>query len=282
MEGTIPYNRSTNRKSTSFWNNIKNPPLLGEISVAMLISPTLAKKRENAMHHQRLTTTFFYYFMLIFMLALAACSTTGQQGAISSSTVTPLSTDGTPKGPGSAALTATALATPVASHCQVPALTSSANTQGWQTYTDPHYSFHFAFPATWKVGVVPASSADGSYTYYTVVVLPPTGHTPNEQSAITEPEHIELTIVLTGAVARFSNESSWTPETALTTLNTIPVKLSYRFSPECGEFDRGTDPVTFGSHPYFFYMSSRVQATIASDSQTFLAMLRSFSYTGVA
>lgn len=114
------------------------------------------------------------------------------------------------------------------------------------------------------------------------MVLPSSGHTPiDEHSAITEPEYIQLTIILTGPAERFSNESSWIPETTHLLLSHVSTKLSYRFSPECSEFNRATDPVTFGQYPYFFYLESRDHADKVKDSQTFLSIAKSFSYTAV-
>ncbi|MEO7021447.1 MAG: hypothetical protein ABI234_14930 [Ktedonobacteraceae bacterium] len=238
------------------------------------------------MPRQKLIVTLFRYLLLMCVLALAACSASAnsQQGVAPTRTSTPFLGNLTPKGPGSAGLTATARATPIPVHCQVPPLTS-ANTQGWQTYTDPHYPFHFSFPIGWQVGATSDSSADSSFTYYEVFVLPPTGHTPiNEYSTITEPESIRLAIVLTQPAIhpddRFSSGSTWTPETTPILLSHVPTKLSYRFSPECGEFNRGTDPVTFGQHPYSFYLEARDQADKGKGSQIFRSIVESFSYTG--
>jgi len=233
------------------------------------------------MNYQKLATNIFRCLAPLCILFLAACNAIGgHQGTTPTSTSTPFLGDLTPKGPGSAALTATALSTPVVVICHVPSATS-ADMQGWQIYTDTHYPFHFSFPGGWKIGQTYFTSADGSSSYYEVMVLPSTGHTPvTEFSAITEPEYIQLSIVLTGQADQFSQESSWVPETTPVVLSHVSTKRSHRFSPDCGELNYATDPVTFGNHPYFFYQESRDQADKAKDTQFFLEMVKSFSYTG--
>jgi hypothetical protein len=118
------------------------------------------------MHSQRLMKAFVRYFILFSVFALAARNANiSQQGAAPASSAAPFLGNGSPKGPGSAALTATALATPVPIICQLPAVTAP-DTQGWQTYTDHQYPFHFSFPSDWKVGQTMVSSADGSDSSY--------------------------------------------------------------------------------------------------------------------
>ena len=234
------------------------------------------------MRYQKSIRCFFMSFALFMTLILTACSTPLiQQGATPTRTPNTYGGDGIQKGPGSAALTATTLATPSPVTCQLPPLTTPANTQGWKMYSDQQFPFHFLYPADWKVGQTPGTSADGSSSWYQVMILPPTGVTPIvEESAMTEPEYIELTIHLTGPIAPFSNEATWTPENAPFPLNHIFTKLSYRFSPDCSEFNRATDPITFGQHAYSFYQTSRGQADKIKDSEIFLSIIQSFVYTG--
>ncbi len=226
--------------------------------------------------------TLFLCTALLFILSLVACDAPGSPqgvGATGASTFVP--GDGTPKGPGSAGLTATALATPTSVNCQLPPLTSPANTQGWKIYSDKRFPFRFSFPPDWTVGQTLITDANGTASSYEVMVLPPTGHTPiNEHSNITEPEYIQLTVILTGPGESFSNESTWIAELAPISLGHTSTKLSYRISPDCGEFNRATDPVVFGQHQYFFYEESRDRADKIKDSQIFLSILQSFVYTG--
>jgi len=226
--------------------------------------------------------TLLICIALFLILSLAACDGPGSPqgvGATGNSTFVP--GDGTPKGPGSAELTATALATPTSVQCQLPPLTSPANTQGWKIYVDKRFPFRFSFPPEWTVGQIPIADANSTASDYEVMVLPPTGHTPiNEHSNITEPEYIQLTVILTGPGESFSNESTWIAEPAPISLSRTPTKLSYRISPDCGEFNRATDPVVFGQQKYFFYEESRDRADKIKDSQIFLSILQSFVYTG--
>lgn len=233
------------------------------------------------MQYHKPVKLFFRCLALLFMLALAACDAgIGQQGATPVSSSTPYLGNGSPKGPGSVALTATARATPVVVNCQLPTA-MVPGTQGWHTYTDATYPFHFAFPPGWKVGQTVITSADGSYSSYEVMILPPTGHSPvTEYSGMVEPEYVSVSIVLTGPANAFSSEPPWIPETTPILLSHVSTKLSYRFSPECGELNLATDPVTFGQHPYFFYLESRDQADKTKDSQIFLGIVQSFTYTG--
>lgn len=232
------------------------------------------------MRYQKSIRYLFISFTLFMVLTLTACNMPlAQQRA----TPTPntYGGDGIQKGPGSAALTATALATPMPVVCQTPPLTTPANTPGWQTYTDGKYPFHFSFPPDWKVGQIIINPAGNPSSYYEVLVLPPTSRIPiNDHSDTAEPESVRLTIVLTGPVDSFSNDSTWTPETTPFLLSRTRTKLSHRFSPDCGEFNRGTDPVEFGHLPYFFYLESRGQADKIKDSEIFLSIIQSFVYTG--
>lgn len=233
------------------------------------------------MHYQKLVAAFFSCLALLVILTLVACDAgIGQQGATPASSSTPYLGDGSPKGPGSVALTATARATPTVVNCQLPTATAP-DTQGWHTYTDSNYPFHLSYPPGWKVGQTVITDAGGSYASYEVVILPPTGHTPvTEYSEVVESEYVSVSIVLKGPAGAFSSEPSWVPETAPTLLSHVSTKLSYRFSPECGELDLATDPVTFGQHPYFFFLGSRDQADKTKDSHIFLGIVQSFTYTG--
>ena len=219
---------------------------------------------------------------LLFILSLAACDAPGSPQGVGATGASPfVPGDGTPKGPGSAGLTATALATPTSVNCQLPPLASPANTQGRKIYVDKRFPFRFAIPPEWTIGQTLITDANSTASDYEVMVLPPTGHTPiNAHSNITEPEYIQLTVILTGPGESFSNESTWISEPAPISLSHASTKLSYRISPDCGEFNRATDPVAFGQHRYFFYEESRDRADKSKDSQIFLSMLQSFVYTG--
>lgn len=233
------------------------------------------------MNYQKMTRLFFSSLALLFILALTACNAPfTQQGATPTSTPNTYGGDGVQKGPGSVALTATARATPVAVVCQLPPLTL-ANTGGWQTYTDKEFPFHISLPIGWKVGQTTFTEGNTANASYEIMVLPPTGYIPIvPESVMTEPEYISLTITLTGPSASFSNQATWTPEAAPILVNHVATKLYHRFSPDCGELNRSTDPVTFGNHPYSFYQESRSQADKAKDSQIFLSIIQSFAYTG--
>src|SRR5258708_34347370 len=84
-------------------------------------------------------------FFLALSLLLIGCDTSGTGIGQTTATPTTQELDGTPKGPGATNLTATALATPVATVC--PTFSSApASTNGWKLYKDARFPFQFAVP----------------------------------------------------------------------------------------------------------------------------------------
>lgn len=215
---------------------------------------------------------------LIFLSLFLITFLTGCSSDITNTTPTATPTlAGPQKGPGSANLTATAQATPVATVC--PSFTAApANTSGWHVYTDSRFSFHVAIPPGWQTGSFTSSSADGSSSYYTVMVLPPGSTTRfNEEGAMADPDHFEITVILSGPLENFdSSGSGWTAEATPITIDGLKVKIYDRTETQCvGSIGRIIQ-TTFMQQNYMFYMTS-IPEKAKNDIALFSGMAESFA-----
>ncbi len=184
--------------------------------------------------------------------------------------------DGTPKGPGSANLTATARATPIAT--VFPTFSAiPASTHGWKLYKDTRFPFQFAIPTGWKAGSFTGGSVDGSSTYYEVALLPDST-IPFENVSGT-PEHFEITVILTGPESDPAADPTWQVEAVPITISGMKRVIYDRTSPNCGEYDR-IAVAAFGSHQYTFDTGIYAPGKAQQDISLFLGMVHSFKYTG--
>ncbi|HVB26004.1 MAG TPA: hypothetical protein VNG51_28955 [Ktedonobacteraceae bacterium] len=211
------------------------------------------------------------FFSLALITFLTGCSS-GITNTIPSTTPTPTLAGPHGKGPGSANLTATAQATPVATVC--PSFTAApANTSGWHVYTDSRFSFHVAIPPGWRAG----SYVDGSGSDYIVFVFPPGDATPIGDAGLGDPEHFEIDTTLVGNLSSPANDpSDWRVEQTKITINGTPTALYDDISPDCGQVSRRSDNVAYGQHKFSLYMVSP-PAKAKNDIALFLAMAKSFA-----
>lgn len=222
----------------------------------------------------------FIFLSLLFITFLTGCSSGITNTPSTSTTPTPtVGLDGPHgKGPGSANLTATAQTTPVATVC--PTFSAApANTSGWRIYTDSRFSFHVAIPPGWRAGSFTSSNADGSSSYYQVMVLPPgsTAHF-NAEGSMTDPEHFEISTTLVGTASSSpaNDPTDWQIEKTKIALNGIPTAIYDHTSSDCEQVLRTTDNVAFGQHEFDIYMVS-LPAKAKNDIALFLGMAESFA-----
>ncbi|HVB26005.1 MAG TPA: hypothetical protein VNG51_28960 [Ktedonobacteraceae bacterium] len=213
---------------------------------------------------------------LLFLITLLTGCSSGITNTAPSTTPTPTIV-GPQKGPGSANLTATAQATPVATVC--PTFSAApANTSGWHVYTDSRFSFHVAIPSGWHTGSFTSSSADGSSSYYTVMVRPP-GSTArfNEEEAMADPDHFEITVILSGPLENIdSSGSGWTAEATPITIDGMKAKIYDRTETQCAGSIGRIIQITFMQQNYMFYMTS-IPAKAKNDIALFSGMAESFA-----
>ncbi len=190
-------------------------------------------------------------FFLDLSLLLIGCDTSGTGIGQTTATPTTQELDGTPKGPGAANLTATALATPIATVC-------------------PTFS---AAPGSFN-----DSSADGSHAYYEAAVLPGTSTFPFENVS-GAPEHFEVSVTLTGPVFNPASDPTWKAETSPITISETKTILYDRTSPDCGETDR-IAVANFGQYHFTFYMGVYAPGKVQQDISLFLGIVHSFVYSG--
>ncbi|HZU71115.1 MAG TPA: hypothetical protein VFA09_27820 [Ktedonobacteraceae bacterium] len=215
--------------------------------------------------------------LLALSLLLTACDTSAVGIGQKAATPTFQEVDGTPKGPGSANLTATARATPIVTVCPTFSV-APASTTGWKLYRDTRFPFQFAIPPGWKAGSFNGSSADGSDTYYEVAVLPDASTFPFEHAS-GAPEEFEISIGLTTPPFNPSSDPTWIAERTPITISGTKANLYDRTSPDCGEYDR-TTVAEFGQHQFTFYTGIYAPGKAQQDISLFLGILRSFKYTG--
>lgn len=180
--------------------------------------------------------------------------------------------DGSPKGPGSANLTATALATPISIRCPNISVVA-ASTSGWQIYKDTHFPFQVAIPPGWRAGSFVDNGND-----YIVQVFPPGSTTPVGQAGLIDQEHFSITIALSDPTSTYANDSNWRAEAGSIPISGIKIMIYDRTTPDCGEVNRGAN-VDFGHHHFTFYMIS-IPGRAKNDIGLFLGMLESFVYRG--
>lgn len=205
-------------------------------------------------------------FLLAISLTLVGCD-------INSPAITTPTVERTPKGPGAANLTATALTTPVATTC--PAYnTAPASTNGWQTYKDTRFPFQFAIPIGWKAG----SFTDGSGIDYITAVLPGTSTLPFEHVSAA-PEKFEVSVALSGPVFNPASDPDWKAESTPITISGMKTTLYDRTSPDCGETDR-IAVANFGQHQFTFDMGVYALGKAQQDIALFLGIVHSFVYSG--
>jgi hypothetical protein len=216
-------------------------------------------------------------FFLALSLLLIGCDTSSTGIGQTTATSTTQELDGTPKGPGAANLTATALATPIATVC--PTFNAApASTSAWKLYKDTRFPFQFAVPPGWKAGSFNGSSADGSHAYYEAAVLPGTSTFPFEHVS-GAPEHFEVSVTLTGPVFNPASDPTWKAETSPITISETKTILYDRTSPDCGETDR-IAAANFGQHHFTFYMGVYAPGKAQQDISLFLGIVHSFVYSG--
>jgi hypothetical protein len=210
-------------------------------------------------------------FLLLLSLLLAACDTS----SIGPKAATPTfqEVDGTPKGPGSANLTATARITPIATVCPTFS-TAPASTNGWKFYKDTRFPFQFAIPPGWKAG----SFTDGSGDDYITAVLPIGSIFPFENSS-GAPEKFEISVELTGSPFNPSSDPTLIAERTPITISGMKTILYDRTSPNCGEYDR-IAVAKFGQHQFTFYTGIYAPGKAQQDISLFLGIVQSFKYTG--
>ena len=222
---------------------------------------------------RKISLHFTRGFMLCTLLCttlLAGCdiSPTG----ISNATATP-NLDGSPKGPGSANLTATALATPVPTPACPIVNAVAAATTGWQIYRDGQYHFQFAFPPHWQPELSTGDSND-----HTVAVFPPGSAIPPLGIAAGQPEYFQVSILLSGTASDPAHDPNWQPVHSNIRIGNITTTLYARPAVECDEEDRMA-VADSGSHHFTFYMTAK-PAQAGRDIALFLGLLQSFQYTG--
>jgi hypothetical protein len=201
------------------------------------------------------------------------CDTSSIGNGQKTATSTTQELDGTPKGPGAANLTATALATPITTVC--PAFSATpASTSGWQIYKDTRFPFQFAIPTGWKAG----SFTDGSGFDYIAAVLPGSSTLPFED-VIGVPEHFQISVTLAGPVFNPASDPTWKAETTPITINGMKTILYDRTSPDCGETDR-IAVANFGQHHFVFDMGVYAPGKAQQDISLFLGIVHSFVYSG--
>lgn len=191
---------------------------------------------------------------------------------ISNATATP-NLDGSPKGPGSANLTATARATPVPTPACPIVNAPAAATTGWQTYRDGQYHFQFAFPPRWQPNLSSGDSSD-----HTVDVFPPGSAIPPLGIAAGLPEYFQISILLSGNASDPAHDPNWQPALSHVAIGGVKTTLYARPAVECDEKDRMA-VADFGSHHFTFYMTAK-PAQAQRDIALFLGLLQSFQYTG--
>ncbi|MGB8347865.1 MAG: hypothetical protein WCD86_23500 [Ktedonobacteraceae bacterium] len=230
---------------------------------------------------------FFKILGLVLLLSIPITLIVGCATVPSGVTsVTPTSQpeiDGSPKGPGSANLTATARATPVASICPNLQATSSL-TNGWKTYRDTQYPFRFAYPPNWK-----PYYEDGEPNDHAIAIFPPNTTLPFTGYAAGSPEYLEVAFPL-NANGAYTDPSQGAGVTQLVTMTVDSQRVRvYRiWGPECLNVDYVATG-TFGHHDFEFHLSVAMRqgnsidaaftARVKQDAAYFLCMVESFVYT---
>jgi len=200
------------------------------------------------------------------MPLLAGCDT-GIGG-----TIGPPGPAGSPKGPGAANLTATALATPISSTCGV-VHTTPVSTHGWSIYKDKLFPFQFAIPPGWRAGSFVDNSGD-----YIVQIFPPGSTTPFGDAGLIDPEHISVSIAPAGSTSTYANDINWKAETSTINIGGVKTIVYDRTSPDCGEVNRGATG-DFRQHHFTFYLVTN-PGKAQTDIELFLGMTESFVYSG--
>ncbi len=206
-------------------------------------------------------------FLLVLIPLLVGCNS-DVSGTTTSSTSTP-KLDSSPKGPGAANLTATARTTPVSTVCPVISA-EPASTGGWKTYKDTNFSFQFSVPPGWRAG----SFNDGGNDYI-AQVFPPGSTTPFG-IATADPEHFQISLLLSGTPGDPAHDPMWKPEATRITISGTKTTLYDRTSPSCEEVNR-IAVANFGHHHFTFFMTS-IPAKAKNDLALFLGMLGGFVY----
>lgn len=211
---------------------------------------------------------------LLYAALLAGCDLTpvGLGGGETPPTST-LNLDGSPKGPGSANLTATALApsaTPPA--CAILSV-APASTAGWHTYKDSQYHFQFAYPPGWQPVLSTGDSSD-----HTIAIFPPGSAIPPLGIAAGATEYFQVSLLLSGTPSDPAHDSNWRPTGTTLTINGQQTPLYYRPAVECQTENR-LAVADFGQHHFSYYMTTKpAQAT--RDISLFPGIVQSFVYNG--
>lgn len=207
--------------------------------------------------------------LLLLLIPLTAGCDTSIGG-----TIGPTAPAGSPKGPGAANLTATALATAVSTSCGVVRATP-AFTNGWSIYKDKQFPFQFAIPPGWRAGSFVDNGGD-----YIVQVFPPGSSTPFGDAGLIDPEHISVTVAPAGSTSSYANDTNWKAETGAITIGDIKTIIYDRTSPDCGEVNRGATN-DFRQHHFTFFLVTN-PGKARTDIALFLGLAESFVYSGSA
>lgn len=205
---------------------------------------------------------------------LAGCDLkpAGLGGASPSPTATP-NLDGSPKGPGSANLTATALAPSATPPVCATLTVAPASTSGWHTYKDSQYHFQFAYPPGWQ----PVLST-GDSSSHTIAIFPPGSAIPPLGIAAGATEYFQVSLLLSGTASDPTHDPNWRSTGASLTINGQSTPLYYRPAVEC-ETENRLAVADFGQHHFSYYMTTKpAQAT--RDIGLFLGIVQSFVYSG--
>lgn len=206
--------------------------------------------------------------LLLLIPLIAGCDTS------IGGTIGPPGPAGSPKGPGAANLTATALTTQVSTSCSAVRVTP-ASTHGWSIYKDKQFPFQFAVPPGWRAGSFVDNNGD-----YIVQVFPPGSTTPFGDAGLIDPEHISVTVAPPGSTIDYANDTNWKAETGTITIGGTKAIMYDRTSPDCGEVNRGATS-DFKQHHFTFYLVTN-PGKAQKDIALFLGMARSFVYSGSA
>jgi hypothetical protein len=239
-------------------------------------------RKSNSNHNSIKMPGMLLLLTLAFTL-IVACDT-APSGVTSATPTSPPQLDGSPKGPGSANLTATARATPVTITC--PNLNViPASISGWKTYKDTQFPFQFAYPQNWH-----ASFEYGEPDDHAIAIFPPGISLPSTGFAVNTFEYLEVAFPL-NANGDFSDPSQGTGVTKLSpmTVSSNQVKVYRIWVPECTEVEYFATGL-FGHHNFQFHLNLAVNhgSSITSgfiteakqDAAYFLAMVQSFVYSG--
>ncbi len=184
-------------------------------------------------------------------------------------TPTQVELDSSPKGPGSAGLTATAKATPVVVTCPTIGPVQPAVTTGWKVYKNEAYHFQFAIPPGWSAG----KDNRDSPQYETIAVFPP-GVTVPFDDASHQPEAFSMTLLINASPSNPADDQAFKAETQSVFVGNTKATIYDRTSPDCAEIAR-VAITHIGQRDYTFYMTTTPK-NAKQNIALFLGTLQSF------